>query len=72
LQAGGTVTHMLNPATSRGAALLNSVLDTQAQIIAYVDDYRFMLISTIPAVACLLLMRKPPKFAAPPQAQAAE
>jgi DHA2 family multidrug resistance protein len=59
LQTGGAVSHMLNPATPHGAALLNSIIDTQAQIIAYMDDYKFMLFSTIPAMACLLLMRRP-------------
>ncbi len=60
LQAGGAVTHMLNPATPGGAALLDNMINTQAQIIAYIDDYKFLLITTLPAVACLLLMRKPP------------
>jgi DHA2 family multidrug resistance protein len=60
LQAGGAVSHMLNPATPGGASLLNSIIDTQAQIIGYIDDYKFMLLTTIPAVACLFLMKKPP------------
>jgi DHA2 family multidrug resistance protein len=51
---------MLNPATPGGASLLNSIIDTQAQIIGYIDDYKFMLLTTIPAVACLFLMKKPP------------
>jgi DHA2 family multidrug resistance protein len=60
LQAGGTVSHMLNPATPGGASLLDSLINTQAQIIGYIDDYKFMLLTTIPAVACLFLMKKPP------------
>ncbi|GLR67930.1 EmrB/QacA family drug resistance transporter [Acidocella aquatica] len=59
LQTGGAVSQLLNPATPRGAALLDSMINTQAQIIAYMDDYKFMLFSTIPAMACLLLMRRP-------------
>jgi DHA2 family multidrug resistance protein len=59
LQAGGAVTKMLNPNTPHGASLLNALIDTQAQIIGYIDDYRLMLITTIPAVLCLLLMRRP-------------
>jgi len=35
------------------------MIDTQAQVIGYIDDYRFMLIATIPAMACLLLMSRP-------------
>ncbi len=59
LQTGGAVSRLLNPATPHGAALLDSMINTQAQIIAYMDDYKFMLFSTIPAMACLLLMRHP-------------
>jgi DHA2 family multidrug resistance protein len=61
LQAGGAVSHMLNPATPGGASLLDSMINTQAQIIGYIDDYKFMLLTTIPAVACLFLMKNPPK-----------
>jgi DHA2 family multidrug resistance protein len=63
LQAGGAVSKMLDPKTPGGAALLNSMINTQAQIIGYIDDYKLLLLTTIPAVACLLLMRKPPNQA---------
>ncbi|MDR3520152.1 MAG: DHA2 family efflux MFS transporter permease subunit [Acidocella sp.] len=66
LQVGGAVSKMLNPASPAGASLLNSLVNTQAQIVAYVDDYKLMLLTTIPAVACLLLMRKPPAEAMVP------
>ena len=61
LQAGGAVTAMLNPATHAGAAQLDGLIGSQASIIAYVDDFKFMMLSTLPAFACLLLMRKPAK-----------
>jgi DHA2 family multidrug resistance protein len=70
LQGGGNVSHMLNPATAGGAGLLNSMIDTQSQIIAYVDDYKFLLITVVPSVACLLLMSGPKKRA--PVAASAE
>lgn len=72
LQAGGGVSRMLDPTTPGGASLLNSMINTQAQIIGYIDDYKFMLLTTIPAVACLFLMRKPPQtaMAAPAPAHA--
>ncbi len=66
LQTGGAVSRMLNPNTPAGAALLDSTINTQAQIIAYIDDYKLMLLSTLPAMACLLLMRKPPVIAPAP------
>jgi DHA2 family multidrug resistance protein len=59
LQVGGPVSQMLNPASAAGASLLNTMINTQAQIIAYIDDYKFLLITTIPAVACLFLMSRP-------------
>jgi MFS transporter, DHA2 family, multidrug resistance protein len=50
---------MLAPASPAGASLLNTIINTQSQIIAYVDDYKFLLLTTIPAMACLLLMSRP-------------
>ena len=60
LQTGGNVSHMLDPKTPGGAALLNSIIDTQANIIGYIDDFKFMLLLTIPAIAVLFMMKKPP------------
>jgi DHA2 family multidrug resistance protein len=60
LQAGGTVSALLNPATPQGAALLNTLLNVQSQIIAYGDDYKFMLFTVLPGALCILLMRRPP------------
>jgi DHA2 family multidrug resistance protein len=75
LFSGATnVSRMLNPTTAGGAGLLNSMIDTQSQVIAYVDDYKFLLITVIPSVACLLLMSGPKKSvtaAAPVEAHAA-
>jgi DHA2 family multidrug resistance protein len=64
LQAGGAVSKMLDPGTILGAAQLDALINTQAQIIAYTDDFKFMMLSTLPAFACLLLMRKPPDYEA--------
>jgi DHA2 family multidrug resistance protein len=58
LQAGDA---LLNPAKPQGAALLNSIVSTQAQIIAYVDDYKFLMLISIPAALSVLLMQKPVK-----------
>lgn len=59
LQTGRGMSSLLNPTTAKGAYMLNSMITTQAQIIGYIDDYKFLLLSTLPAAACLLLMRKP-------------
>jgi MFS transporter, DHA2 family, multidrug resistance protein len=67
MQAGGAVSQYWNPATKSGAAQLDSLVTTQAQIIAYMDDYKLMFLSTLPAAACLLLMRRPQRQAAVPR-----
>jgi DHA2 family multidrug resistance protein len=72
LQTGGAVSQMLAPGSPKGAALLDQIVNTQAQIIAYIDDSRFMLLATIPAMACLVLMRKPPPVVEKPHAAAME
>ncbi len=67
LQAGGAVTQILDPAQSRGAQVLDAIINNQAQIIAYIDDYKFMMLTTLPALLLLLIMRRPgaaPKAAA--------
>jgi MFS transporter, DHA2 family, multidrug resistance protein len=59
LQAGGAVTHLLNPATARGAQALDAIVNNQAQIIAYTDDYKLMMLTTLPTLLLLFIMRRP-------------
>ena len=60
LQALSPAAHrMLDPMAHRGAAVLDQVINQQAQIIAYVDDYVLMICTTLPALLLLLLMRRP-------------
>jgi len=59
LQALLPAHRLLDPATARGAAVLDQMVNHQAQIIAYVDDYVLMIITTLPAMLLLLLMRQP-------------
>jgi len=70
LQGGGAVTRLLNPQTSAGAQALDGMVNNQAQIIAYMDDYKLMLWTTLPTLLLLLIMRRPgaPKPAAPGEA----
>ena len=53
------VSHYLDPATGSGARLLDQVINRQAQIIAYNNDYRIMTFFVIPPLLLLLLMRRP-------------
>jgi DHA2 family multidrug resistance protein len=59
LQTGTAGAAMLNLATPHGAALMDSIINTQAQIIAYADDYKFLLLISLPATLSVLLMSKP-------------
>jgi DHA2 family multidrug resistance protein len=66
---------MLDPTSAHGASLLNSLINTQSQIIAYIDDYKLLFVTTIPSMLCLLLMRGPPRISKTqpqPQMQPAE
>jgi DHA2 family multidrug resistance protein len=45
--------------SAQGAALLNQEITRQARIIAYVDDFKLMLMLAVVAVPLLLLTRPP-------------
>ncbi len=62
---GTGVVQMLAPTTARGVALLNQMINNQAAIIGYLDDFKAMLFVTAPALLLLLLMRKPAALAKP-------
>ena len=63
LQHGAAAT-LLNPATRHGAAMLDGIINQQAQIIAYLDDYKLMVFTTAPALLLLFLMRRPSHMSA--------
>jgi MFS transporter, DHA2 family, multidrug resistance protein len=59
LQAVGPVHDWLDPASRHGVALLDRIVNHQAQIVAYADDYVLLILTTVPAWLLLLLMRLP-------------
>jgi MFS transporter, DHA2 family, multidrug resistance protein len=59
LQAAGPMHRWLDPATRHGVVLLDRIVNEQAQIVAYADDYVLLIIATLPAWLLLLLMRLP-------------
>ncbi len=59
LQALGAARDWIDPATTHGAMMLDRIVNHQAQIIAYVDDYVLMIFTTLPSLLLLLLMRRP-------------
>ncbi|MBW8897759.1 MAG: DHA2 family efflux MFS transporter permease subunit [Massilia sp.] len=54
-------------ATQAGPALINNEITRQASMIAYVDDYRLMMLLTMAVIPMLLLIRPPRAAAAPAQ-----
>jgi DHA2 family multidrug resistance protein len=58
LQANDTVSHVLDPATRHGAAVLDQMISHQAQIIAFNNDFRMMTLVVVPPLLLLLLMRR--------------
>jgi DHA2 family multidrug resistance protein len=67
LQALASTHGQLDPASRHGAAMLDQIVNHQAQIIAYINDYVLMIITTLPALLLLLLMRRPRYAAASPE-----
>jgi DHA2 family multidrug resistance protein len=57
LQGNDVVAHALDPFTRHGAALLDRMIDHQAQIIAYNNDFRLMTLVVVPPLFLLLFMR---------------
>ena len=54
----------LMPTTAHGAQVLNGMLTHQSEIIAYNDDWKLMMLTSLPMLLLLLLMRSPKKGAA--------
>ena len=55
----GAAAEFWNPETIQGTAMLNQEVTRQAQIIAYIDDFKVMLILAVVVLPLLLLTRPP-------------
>src|SRR6476659_7396517 len=53
------IAHAWDPLTAAGRAALDAVITKQAQIIAYIDDYKFLMIATLAVLPLLIVFRKP-------------
>jgi MFS transporter, DHA2 family, multidrug resistance protein len=49
----------LMPTTAHGAQVLDALVNTQAQIIAYADDFKLMMLTSLPILLLLPLMKRP-------------
>jgi MFS transporter, DHA2 family, multidrug resistance protein len=45
----------LSPLTASGRAALDALITQQAQVIAYVDDYKFLMIATLAVIPLLVV-----------------
>ena len=50
-----------NPVTATGRAALDALITQQAQIIAYIDDYKLLMVATLAVVPLLVVFSKPPR-----------
>jgi DHA2 family multidrug resistance protein len=48
-----------NPATDVGRAALDAMITTQAQIIAYIDDFKLLMIATLMVIPLLVVFQPP-------------
>jgi DHA2 family multidrug resistance protein len=62
------VAQFWNPFTAAGRAALDAMITQQAQIIAYIDDYKLLMIATLAVLPLLIVFRQATAGAAPAQA----
>jgi DHA2 family multidrug resistance protein len=56
----GAAARFWDPGSMRGTTMLNQEVTRQAHIIAYIDDFKLMLVLTIVVLPLVLLTRPPP------------
>jgi DHA2 family multidrug resistance protein len=54
------VTQFWNPLTATGRAALDAMITQQAQIIAYIDDYKLLMIATLVVIPLLIVFKRAP------------
>jgi MFS transporter, DHA2 family, multidrug resistance protein len=52
------IAQLLDPVTAAGRAALDAVVTRQAQIIAYIDDYKLLMIATLAVMPLLVIFKK--------------
>jgi DHA2 family multidrug resistance protein len=60
-----TIAQVWNPLTAVGRAALDAMITQQAQIIAYIDDYKLLMIATIAVLPLLVVFKKASDAGAP-------
>jgi DHA2 family multidrug resistance protein len=68
----GAAARFWNTGSAHGAAMLDQAITRQAQIIAYIDDFKLMLVLAIVVLPLVLLTRPPPSVARPPRSRSTD
>jgi DHA2 family multidrug resistance protein len=53
-----SIAQFLSPVTAAGRAALDALVTQQAQVIAYIDDYKLLLIATLALFGLLVIFKK--------------
>jgi MFS transporter, DHA2 family, multidrug resistance protein len=56
--AAPRIAHFWDPVSAAGRAALNAVVTQQAQVIAYIDDYKLLMIATLAVLPLLLIFKR--------------
>jgi len=51
------IAHFWDPLSAAGRAALDATITQQAQIIAYIDDYKLLMIATLAVIPLLLVFK---------------
>lgn len=49
----------MSPFTAAGRAALNELITLQSTVIAYIDDFKLLMIMSLAVIPLVLLLRKP-------------
>jgi MFS transporter, DHA2 family, multidrug resistance protein len=52
------ISHFWDPVTASGRAALDAVITQQAQIIAYIDDYKLLMFATLAVIPLLMVFKR--------------
>ena len=66
------VAHFWSPFTAAGRAALDAMITQQAQIIAYIDDYKLLMIATLAVLPLLMIFTASSRSKGAPHAAVAE
>jgi DHA2 family multidrug resistance protein len=56
-----TIAQFWSPATDGGRAALDAMITRQAQIIAYIDDFKLLMIATLAVIPLLIVFKQVPR-----------